>query len=640
MYYNLQIGKMNMLFSYYSNEEIKLGTYCIVDYNKKKMQAVVVEKVNIGNVDFEIKPIEKVLDKCLDEKLFLLITWIHKYYLEPYSSLIPIIEKPEEVKLEEKNKKNIELKKSYVLNAEQEKVFTNIVNSKKTVHLINGVTGSGKTQIYISLIKQAIEQNMGSIILVPEITLTSQLKNSLEKIFGENIALWHSKLSKKLKYKYYKLLSEGKIKVVLGARSAIFTNVKNLKYIIIDEEHEITYKQEESPRYHVKNVAIKRALLENAKVILGSATPSFDTMYQVKNKDIVEHKLVNRYNGAKLPKYIIKDISDEKDILTNDLIEKINEKIEKNEQVILLFNRKAYSVIVKCKSCKKEMQCSKCTFNLTYYKSNILKCNQCGTTYKMFDSCKYCGSDKLVKLGVGTEKLEEELKNLFDENKILRMDADSMTSKAKIDKAYQDFLNKKYNILIGTQILAKGFHFPDVTLVGILNADQMLTFPDYKAYERSFQLICQASGRAGRENKSGEVFIQTYDKDSILIKAITTNDYELIYESQMKMREKLFYPPYSKHIKILFTDTNEKRCLLVANDVYNILLNKFNMCAKIYPVSRCLVYKACKRYRVNINLIYDRKNDVMIKRILRGLLQLRQKLTTRILIDVDPANML
>ena len=335
--------------------------------------------------------------------------------------------------------------------------------------------------------------------------------------------MWHSKLTKKAKYEYYKLLEQGKIKVVLGARSAIFTNVKNLKYIIIDEEHETTYKQEESPRYHVKNVAIKRALLENAKVVLGSATPSFDTMYQVKSGDIVYHRLTKRYMGAKLPTYIVKDISNEKDFLTQELIENINEKIEKEEQVILLFNRKAYSVLVKCRDCKREMECDKCSCKLTYYKSGILKCNECGTTYNMVKSCKYCSSIKLDKIGVGTEKLEEKLKELFDENKILRMDADSMTSKTKIDKAYQDFLSKKYDILIGTQILAKGFHFPDVTLVGILNADQMLSFPDYRAFEKSFQLITQASGRAGRSKKSGEVFIQTFNPDSILIKSVVNN---------------------------------------------------------------------------------------------------------------------
>lgn len=638
MYYNLQIGKMNMLFTYFTDKKIDLGTYCIVDYNNKKVEAVVVQKSSKSKFDFEIKEIEEILDKKLDDKLFSLISWIHRYYLEPFSSLIPIIEEPEKTKINDKNIKKIK-SQDYTLNDEQKKVYEDIKNSNKLVHLIDGITGSGKTQVYISLIKDALSKNCGSIILVPEITLTSQLKNSLEKTFGDRIALWHSKLTKKAKYEYYKLLEQGKIKVVLGARSAIFTNVKNLKYIIIDEEHETTYKQEESPRYHVKNVAIKRALLENAKVVLGSATPSFDTMYQVKSGDIVYHRLTKRYMGAKLPTYIVKDISNEKDFLTQELIENINEKIEKEEQVILLFNRKAYSVLVKCKDCKREMECDKCSCKLTYYKSGILKCNECGTTYNMVKSCKYCSSIKLDKIGVGTEKLEEKLKELFDENKILRMDADSMTSKTKMDKAYQDFLSKKYDILIGTQILAKGFHFPDVTLVGILNADQMLSFPDYRAFEKSFQLITQASGRAGRSKKSGEVFIQTFNPDSILIKSVVNNDYNLIYENQMEMREKLFYPPYSKHIKILFTDTNEKRCFDIANKTYELLLNKFSMYAKIYPVSKCSMYKASKRYRLNINLIYDRKNDSIVKKLLRGLLNLRSKIITRILIDVDPTNM-
>ncbi|WP_288867402.1 primosomal protein N' [uncultured Sneathia sp.] len=639
MYYNIQLKKMNMLFTYQSDEEIKLGTYCIVDYNNKKMEGIVVEKVNVLKKEFNIKSIEKVLDKRLDEKLFLLMQFIHNYYIEPYGNLLSIIEKPEKKEYKDIKENNTKIEEVH-LSDEQQKVYLDIVNSSKTVHLINGVTGSGKTQIYIKLIQKALKEGGSAILLVPEITLTSQLKKNLEKALGQNIALWHSKLTKNAKIKYFNLIEEKKIRVILGARSAIFSNLSNLKYIIIDEEHESTYKQDEAPRYHVKNVAIKRALLENAKVVLGSATPSFETMYQVKNKDIEEHILKNRYNGAKLPEYIVKDISEEKDFLTDELIERINEKLKNKEQVILLLNRKAYSIILKCRDCKKKMECDICTFSLTYYKNNILKCNQCGKTYKMITRCKYCGSEKLEKKGTGTEKLEERLKEIFDEDRILRMDADSMTSKTKIDKAYQDFLNNKYDILIGTQILAKGFHFPNVTLVGILNADQMLSYPDYRAYERSYQLIAQASGRSGREGKKGQVFIQTYDKDSILINSIITNDYNLIYEEQMKLREKLGYPPYKKHIKILFTDTNENRLNKIASSCYQYILNKLGTYAKIYPVAKCMVYKASKRYRVNINILYDRKNDKVIKKIIRKLIENRNRIVTRILVDVDPNNML
>lgn len=639
MYYNIQLKKMNMLFTYQSDEEIKLGTYCIVDYNNKKMEGIVVEKVNVLKKEFNIKSIEKVLDKRLDEKLFSLMQFIHNYYIEPYGNLLSIIEKPEKKEYKDIKENNTKIEEVN-LSDEQQKVYLDIVNSSKTVHLINGVTGSGKTQIYIKLIQKALKEDGSAILLVPEITLTSQLKKNLEKALGQNIALWHSKLTKNAKIKYFNLIEEKKIRVILGARSAIFSNLSNLKYIIIDEEHESTYKQDEAPRYHVKNVAIKRALLENAKVVLGSATPSFETMYQVKNKDIEEHILKNRYNGAKLPEYIVKDISEEKDFLTDELIERINEKLKNKEQVILLLNRKAYSIILKCRDCKKNMECDICTFSLTYYKNNILKCNQCGKTYKMMTRCKYCGSEKLEKKGTGTEKLEERLKEIFDEDRILRMDADSMTSKTKIDKAYQDFLNNKYDILIGTQILAKGFHFPNVTLVGILNADQMLSYPDYRAYERSYQLIAQASGRSGREGKKGQVFIQTYDKDSILINSIITNDYNLIYEEQMKLREKLGYPPYKKHIKLLFTDTNENRLNKIASSCYQYILNKLGTYAKIYPVAKCMVYKASKRYRVNINILYDRKNDKVIKKIIRKLIENRNRIVTRILVDVDPNNML
>ena len=412
MYYNIQLKKMNMLFTYQSDEEIKLGTYCIVDYNNKKMEGIVVEKVNVLKKEFSIKNIEKVLDKRLDEKLFSLMQFIHNYYIEPYGNLLSIIEKPEKKEYKDIKENNTKIEEVH-LSDEQQKVYLDIVNSSKTVHLINGVTGSGKTQIYIKLIQKALKEDGSAILLVPEITLTSQLKKNLEKALGQNIALWHSKLTKNAKIKYFNLIEEKKIRVILGARSAIFSNLSNLKYIIIDEEHESTYKQDEAPRYHVKNVAIKRALLENAKVVLGSATPSFETMYQVKNKDIEEHILKNRYNGAKLPEYIVKDISEEKDFLTDELIERINEKLKNKEQVILLLNRKAYSIILKCRDCKKNMECDICTFSLTYYKNNILKCNQCGKTYKMMTRCKYCGSEKLEKKRYRYRKVRGKIKRNF-----------------------------------------------------------------------------------------------------------------------------------------------------------------------------------------------------------------------------------
>lgn len=639
MYYNLQIGKRNMLFTYYHEDDIELGTYCKVEYNHKIEEGIIVQKKEQVSAKFEIKKILEILDKKLDKNLFSLMQWIHSYYLEPYGNLLPLIEEPAEQKLKEFKEKKKKIK-DFELTEEQAKVYCDIKESDSKVHLINGVTGSGKTQIYIKLIKDAIKNGGGAILLVPEINLTSQLKSNLETFLGESVAIWHSKLSKKDKYKYHKLLNEGKIKVVLGARSAIFTNIQNLKYIIIDEEHETTYKQDEAPRYHVKNVAIKRALIENAKVVLGTATPSFETMYQVKQGYISQHILEKRYNGASLPSYVIKDMTEERGNISKDLLLAINDRIEKDEQVILLLNRKAYSIFIECKDCKNIVECKQCTFKLIYYKNNTLKCNQCGMVYKMLEKCEKCSSNKLEKIGIGTEKVEEQLKEIFDEELILRMDADSMTTKNKIDKAYRDFLNKKYKILIGTQILAKGFHFPDVTLVGVLNADQMLNFPDYRSYERSYQLITQAAGRAGRGDKKGEVFIQTYNKDSILIKAIVTSDYNLIYTNQMEARGKLFYPPFSKHIKILFTDINEKRLEEVTQQYYEYILNKLNLYAKIYPIAKCLVYKASKRYRLNINLIYDRKNDKKVKSVLRNILAARNKLITRILVDVDPLNML
>lgn len=642
MYYNLQLAKRNRVFTYKSNKDIAIGTYCLVDFANKQTKGIIVEKFDKINVDYEIKEIQEVLVEKLDEKLFELIKWIHDYYLEPYGSLISLIEKPENVEeyLIENAEKNIEYCEIN-LNDEQEKVLNDIEKSNDRVHLINGITGSGKTEVYMKLIQNAIKSNHSSIILVPEISLTTQLCERLEKVFKDEIAIWHSKLSKNQKLQYYNSLSNGDKKVLLGARSAIFCKMKNLKYIIIDEEHENTYKQEESPRYHVKNVAIKRAILENAKVILASATPSFETMYQVEQKAITQHILSKRYNNATLPEYITVDLNEEKTLLSNKLIEKINEKIQKQEQTIILLNRKAYSIRIKCNDCKKDLECNNCTFSLTYYnKKNILKCNQCGLSYKMQNKCKSCNSEKLIKLGIGTEKLEEQLKEVFDENRILRMDADSMNTKSKLEKAYKQFLNNKYDILIGTQILAKGFHFPNVTLVCIINADQLANFPDYKINEKTYQLITQAAGRAGRGEKKGEVLIQSYNTDSSLIHSIINNDYNKLYTEQMNLREKLFYPPYSKNIKVLITDTNEKRLEKISQEIYKQIYSNISNYAKIYPVSHAFVYKISKRYRNNINIILDRKNEKKVKSILKNIVHSIKLTSTRILIDVDPTTML
>ncbi len=477
---------------------------------------------------------------------------------------------------------------------------------------------------------------------MPEISLTPQFLEKLEDMFGEVIAVWHSKLTDKKKKEYIIDLKSGNKKLLLGTRSAIFTPMKNLAYIIIDEEQENSYKQENRPRYHIKNVAIKRCMIENSKLILGSATPSFETYYQVEKGLIKEHILENRYSGASLPTYKLVDLNESNTYLTDELIEAINKRIEKNEQVIILLNRKAYSTIVKCVDCGVIQECLNCTYKLTYYaKKNILKCNQCESTYAFKNICTKCSSRNIEKIGYGVEKLEEQICELFDENKVLRMDSDTMNTNNKIIKAYNEFLDKKYSILIGTSMIAKGFHFPDVTLVCIINADQMSGIADYKIQEKSYQLITQAAGRAGRAEKKGEVLIQTFNTDSDLIKSIISNDYKFIYNKQMEYRKALAFPPYTKNIKLILSDKNEMRLNKEAFRLYNELISRISNFAVIYDVSDAYIYKVSGNYRKIINIFFTKGNEKKVKNSLKNIInEIKLIGGTKLLVDVDPSTII
>ncbi|MDO5088333.1 MAG: primosomal protein N' [Leptotrichiaceae bacterium] len=399
--------------------------------------------------------------------------------------------------------KNRILEDDTVLNREQQEAVNKIKNKDGMFYLLKGVTGSGKTEIYMNLIKEALEKGFGSIFLVPEISLTAQMVQRLERQFSDSVAVLHSKLSDSEKKREWAYIRNGEKKIVIGARSAIFAPVKNLKYIIIDEEHENTYKQDNNPRYHVKNVAIKRSIIEkNVKVIFGSATPSFESYYQAKSGDLELIELKERFNNAKIPEYEIADLNETPDNFSGELLRHISETLGKNEQVLLILNRKAFSNLLKCRECGNVPTCPNCSISLSYYKyENKLKCSYCGYEERFERKCTECGSDKFIQIGSGTEKIEEELKEIFSEAKIVRIDSETVKTKKDYENIYNDFKNGKYDIMLGTQIIAKGFHFPNVTLVGIVNSDIILNFPDFRAGEKTFQLLVQSAGRAGREKK-------------------------------------------------------------------------------------------------------------------------------------------
>ena len=641
MYYQIYVKKRRSTYTYSSDKELEIGTYCEVDFAKSKLLGIVIresKKEDIG--DFKIKSIDKVLLDIpkIPENILNLAIFINTYYITDFFASLALVGPYDKMSLESIKKLEIEdvdIKEEICLSEKQFEIYNEIINSKESYFLLHGITGSGKTQIYIKLIIEALNRKKGSIFLVPEISLTTQMVNGLKKIFGDNISIIHSKMTPAKKKEEWEKIYSGKSKIVIGARSAIFAPVNNLGYIIMDEEHENTYKQEDNARYHTRNVALKRAMLEDCKVIFGSATPSFETYYYAQKGSIKLLELNERYNGATLPEVEVVNLEDEEGYLSKTLLKNMKETISKGEQVILILNRKSHSVQVKCHECNEKLKCPRCSVNLQYYKQiNMLKCSHCEYNVKMYEKCPNCESSKFNFLGMGTEKLEEELEELFGKENILRMDSTTMKTNSLLKKAYTDFINQKYQILVGTQIVAKGFHFPNVTLVGVINSDQILQFSDFRAGEKTFQLVTQAAGRSGRGDKKGKVIIQTYNSDSNLIESIKNSDFKSYYNEDMSLRELVKLPPFVKYIKIIVSSKKEEKSKKQINDIYSLVYDKFDY---VSQPDRANIYKLNDDYR---NVIYIKTNnkEMMKNRSLLKSIKDQSNSSVRVLIDVDPLN--
>lgn len=445
-------------------------------------------------------------------------------------------------------------KGTFALNKDQVKVFDSISSCfcSSSIFLLYGVTGSGKTNVYMKLIESVISSGRTALFLVPEISLTPQIINRFTSYFSR-IAVLHSKLSDSEKYDEWRKINEGKVDIVIGARSAVFAPLKNIGIIIVDEEHTSTYKQENIPRYNAIDIAKFRSKYHKCPLVLGSATPTIESYTRALRGEYNLVCLPNRYNGMNPDISIIdmnKEFKKSNGYFSDTLISEIKRVISNKEQVILFLNKRGYSNIVTCKSCGYTEKCPNCDISLTYHKSsNMLRCHYCGYAKKKSLVCESCG-ETLVDYGIGTEKVEEELSSLISDARIIRMDVDTTSKKGSLDKIINDFSSDKYNILLGTQMIAKGLDFPSVTLVGVISADISLNFPDFRSSEVTFSLLNQVSGRSGRGLKKGKVLIQTFNPDHYAIKCSASNDYISFYNEELKIRKKLNYPPYC-HICLL-----------------------------------------------------------------------------------------
>ena len=463
------------------------------------------------------------------------------------------------------NNENTKIFKEFPLTPLQEQVKNEFLTSKDSVYLLEGVTGSGKTEVYIKLVKDIVSKNKSALILVPEISLTPIMLNRFYNLFGKNVAILHSELTSGEKYDEYRRILRGEAKVIIGTRSAIFAPLSNIGIIIIDEEHVESYKQDNTPCYHAREVAIMRAKhFDDCKVLLGSATPSLESEARA-YKGVYHHlKMLKRVNEKELPKTEIvnlqnfKNIDYESSIFSIPLRKAINECLAKKEQVVLLLNRRGYSTSVLCRDCGHIIKCPDCDIPLVYHSfDKLLKCHNCGHVEVEPRSCPKCGSKYLTKIGFGSEKVEEEVKKLFPSAKTLRLDSDVGKLKNNIVTTLEKFANQEADILIGTQMIAKGHDFPNVTLVGLILADLGLSLPSIRSSEKTFQLITQAIGRAGRGEKTGRAIIQTYMPNHYSIIFGAKQDYQGFFINEMQIRKLQQNPPYTFVSKMIITSKNE-----------------------------------------------------------------------------------
>ena len=537
---------------------------------------------------------------------------------------------------------NLEKEQPKKLNDVQKKAFDSIINTDKTVSLLQGVTGSGKTEVYLALSNYYISQGKSIIMLVPEISLTPVMCSYFLKRFSNNVAILHSELSDGEKYDEYRRIAKGEVKIVVGTRSAIFAPLKNIGLIILDEEHVESYKQENVPCYHAREIAIMRANYNHAKVVLGSATPSLESKARA-IKNIYNHVIINkRFNEKELPNTEIIDMSNyanmsrESSIFSVQLINKLKKVFENKEQAILLINKRGYSNSIFCRSCGKVIRCPDCGIPLTYHKNNnILKCHHCDYTMYKPPVCPSCKSKYLSTNGFGTEKIVDELYKLFPNIKVLRLDSDVGQIKNNIAKTLKSFANLEADVLVGTQMIAKGHDFPNVTLVGVVSADIGLSLPTYRSSERVFQLITQAVGRAGRKDKLGSAIIQTFNPNHYAITCSSKQNYEQFFLQEMQIRKQTQYPPYVNLISLDISALTERYVEEIANSIKErILKQNIENVTILGPVQPYIAKENGKYHRI---IILKTKNNDIIKAFIKDLLNSLKGLSqVNIKVDIDP----
>lgn len=552
----------------------------------------------------------------------------------------------EETVIERFNRRIYKEDNSKDLTEEQKQAILRVENTDKNGVLLKGVTGSGKTEVYMNLVEKVLNRGEGAIVLVPEIALTPQMIERFKGRFGEDVALFHSRLSDGERFDEWYRVKSGRCRLVVGARSAIFLPVDKLGLIIIDEEHEGTYKSEHNPKYNTKEVAEFLSVIKGCKYILGSATPSVESFADAMVSKIELIELNNRVDNKPLPTMEIVDMREELKVknlsmFSRKLYKEIKEALDRKEQIILFLNRRGFSTFISCRSCGYVFKCHKCDISMTYHKNGYLVCHYCGRTEKQVKICPKCKSKYVKFFGAGTEKVENEVRKYFKDARILRMDADTTRNKDSHERIYNSFKSREADILIGTQMITKGLDFKGVTLVGVLAADMSLNIPDYRSGERTFQVITQVAGRAGRGDKEGKVIIQSYTPNHPSLKYAIDNDYVGMFKEEIAIRKGMGYPPFGKILLIRGISKNEEKLKgfmkSIAKEVDELLEDEITLLGP----TQCIVGKIKDKYRWQI-LIKGKIIDELAKKIKDRLYEMNKSVYNeiRVNIDINPNNLL
>lgn len=533
----------------------------------------------------------------------------------------------------------------------QQRVLNNLLSGFRSgsfaTYLLHGITGSGKTIIYIELLKEVLSAGKTAIVLVPEISLTPQTASRFRQYFGNDIQILHSAMNNQEKYNAWQKLRSGKAKIALGARSTVFAPLQNVGAIIVDEEHDMAYKQDRTPRYNGRDTAVMRAKLEGALCVLGSATPSFESFYNAKSKKYSLLTLPERVDGATMPSIKLIPMRENRKVsfsISEVLYEEIKKRLERNEQVILLQNRRGFAGSLLCLDCGEIPTCKHCNIPMVYHAATRhLRCHYCGHTVFYLEQCPHCSSANILYKSSGTERIEEELHKLFPEEKILRMDVDTTGVKGAHAMILNDFHEKKARILLGTQMVAKGLDFPDVTLVGVLMADIGLNIPDFRAGERLFALLMQVAGRAGRSKIPGEVYLQTYNTDNDVFSFLLRGSYEKYYHLDMQARKALQYPPYAKLVSCEFSSTEEDIAQKASEEFAEALKPHLHSATFLVlgpaPAGIARI-RGRYRYQVLLKLPGKKISADFLKKMRYSLMSKYSRNNLSITIDVDPQSMM